>query len=307
MIESYLDIDQVYLLTGLPKATLRNWEKRYGFPRPQRTAGGHRKYGVDEVKRIRRVVELCQNGLKLKEAIEKVLNEPLSEVETEESVAAVATPSPMNEEVGQILQALYKYDELSAERILSKVGMRLSESDLLQHIYARCLFQVGYDWESHRINVAQEHFSWNFFRTRLLSYFKSSQTTGEPLKFLLATPSGQMHEGGLIILAASMMLKGWRVYYLGLNLPVEDLMHATSTIQPDAVCLSAVEALSIQENWEQLSGLGVPVFVGGPCVGPLKQLSGVSSKTIHLMSGDLPKAINDIEVIVSSKSESKER
>lgn len=307
MMESYLDIDQVYQLTGLPQATLRNWEKRYGFPRPQRTSGGHRKYGVDEVKRIRQVVELCQNGMKLKEAIEKILREPLSEADGEVSVSAVPMPSPMDEEVGQILQALYKYDELSAERLLSKVGMRLSETDLLQHIYARCLFQVGYDWESHRINVAQEHFSWNFFRTRLLSYFKSSQRNGEPLKFLLATPSGQMHEGGLIILAAYMMLKGWQVYYLGLNLPVEDLKHATDTIRPDAVCLSAVEARSIQDSWNQLSDLGVPVFVGGPCVGPLKMLPGVSSATVHLMTGDLPKAVNDIEVIVSCRSQSKER
>ena len=39
-----LSIGGLARATGVPAATLRSWEDRYGFPRPQRLAGGHRRY-----------------------------------------------------------------------------------------------------------------------------------------------------------------------------------------------------------------------------------------------------------------------
>ena len=32
-------------MTGIPAATLRAWERRYGIPSPERTASGYRLYG----------------------------------------------------------------------------------------------------------------------------------------------------------------------------------------------------------------------------------------------------------------------
>ena len=37
--------------TGLTKDTLRVWERRYGFPRPQRDAFGERTYSAAEVEK----------------------------------------------------------------------------------------------------------------------------------------------------------------------------------------------------------------------------------------------------------------
>ena len=42
--EDGLSIGELARQTGVPVATLRSWEGRYGFPRPQRLAGGHRRY-----------------------------------------------------------------------------------------------------------------------------------------------------------------------------------------------------------------------------------------------------------------------
>ena len=39
-----LSIGELARRTGVPAATLRSWEDRYGFPRPQRLGGGHRRY-----------------------------------------------------------------------------------------------------------------------------------------------------------------------------------------------------------------------------------------------------------------------
>nr|BFD63771.1 hypothetical protein BdHM001_24520 [Bdellovibrio sp. HM001] len=298
--DALLDIDQVNQLTGLSQATLRNWEKRYGFPKPQRSEGGHRLYDVNEVKKIREVVSLCKGGIKILEAIETVLRGEGAPV----VASAAAAPSAvmvesLNEGIHQVLKALYKYDMDLAEQYLSRLGMRLSETDLLEMVYPQLLMQVGDDWENSRINIAQEHFSWNFLRTRLLNYFKTNKMGVNQPKVLLTTPSGELHEGGLIVLAAYLMLKGWQVYYLGVNLPMEDLLHAYEGIEPDIVCLSAIEAWNIEKNWTELEKMKC-VVVGGPCLAELRKQERPESKRISLIGGSLHSAVAQMELLLHS-------
>lgn len=48
--------------TGLPAATIRAWERRYGYPDPVRTAGGHRRYGQSDIEGLRKAAELVDEG-----------------------------------------------------------------------------------------------------------------------------------------------------------------------------------------------------------------------------------------------------
>lgn len=40
-------------LLGISPSTLRTWERRYGFPKPRRSAGGHRQYDRSEIEALR--------------------------------------------------------------------------------------------------------------------------------------------------------------------------------------------------------------------------------------------------------------
>jgi len=44
-----LSIGELAQRTGMPAATLRSWEDRYGFPRPPRLARGHRRYQDSDI------------------------------------------------------------------------------------------------------------------------------------------------------------------------------------------------------------------------------------------------------------------
>ena len=68
---SDLSIGEVVKATGVGEATLRAWERRFGFPRPHRQPSGHRRYSRDEVERIVRVVEERERGIALATAIER--------------------------------------------------------------------------------------------------------------------------------------------------------------------------------------------------------------------------------------------
>ncbi|MGN6203126.1 MAG: DICT sensory domain-containing protein [Solirubrobacterales bacterium] len=69
--ENPLSIGDVVRATGLTEATLRAWERRYGFPQPQREPSGHRRYAPEEIERILRVVAERERGIALPVAIER--------------------------------------------------------------------------------------------------------------------------------------------------------------------------------------------------------------------------------------------
>jgi DNA-binding transcriptional MerR regulator len=68
-----LTISAAAARTGVSVAALRAWEQRFGFPRPQRLAGGHRRYDEAEVERIAQVVAEREAGRSLDAAIALVL------------------------------------------------------------------------------------------------------------------------------------------------------------------------------------------------------------------------------------------
>jgi MerR family transcriptional regulator, light-induced transcriptional regulator len=73
--EASLSIGDVVNATGVGEATLRAWERRFGFPAPRREPSGHRRYSSGEVERIRSVVRERSRGLSLSVAIERVTAE----------------------------------------------------------------------------------------------------------------------------------------------------------------------------------------------------------------------------------------
>jgi DICT domain-containing protein len=64
-----LSIGELARRTQVPAPTLRSWEDRYGFPRPHRLAGGHRRYDDGDVALIEAVVRLRASGMSLQAAI----------------------------------------------------------------------------------------------------------------------------------------------------------------------------------------------------------------------------------------------
>jgi DICT domain-containing protein len=64
-------IKEVSERTGVAAGTLRMWEQRYGFPVPERTPSGYRRYRGEVVDVLRRVVQLREGGLSMTAAIER--------------------------------------------------------------------------------------------------------------------------------------------------------------------------------------------------------------------------------------------
>jgi len=73
-----LTISAVSARTGVSVPVLRSWEERYGFPRPERLPGGHRRYSEGDVERILRIQQERADGRSLRAAIEAAVAGPSS-------------------------------------------------------------------------------------------------------------------------------------------------------------------------------------------------------------------------------------
>ncbi len=71
-----LTIREVAARSGVPAGTLRMWEERYGFPKPERLPSGHRRFSERQIDAVRAVVAARESGLSLPAAIARVAGAP---------------------------------------------------------------------------------------------------------------------------------------------------------------------------------------------------------------------------------------
>ncbi|MBA2628389.1 MAG: cobalamin B12-binding domain-containing protein [Gemmatimonadales bacterium] len=80
---------------------------------------------------------------------------------------------------------------------------------------------------------------------------------------------GERHEWGLLVTLTEMDERGWRLHYLGPDLPVADALEAAWRLRPSIIALSASHHSVIESAMSELSGLpsklppGVIPVIGG--------------------------------------------
>ena len=90
-----LAIKDVAERTGIAAGTIRMWEQRYGFPEPQRTPSGYRRYSDGDVEALRRVASYRRLGLSIPAAIDRVRVDEGDVVEQPSIFAAVSSIDEM--------------------------------------------------------------------------------------------------------------------------------------------------------------------------------------------------------------------
>lgn len=64
-----MTLAEVVAEVGVPATTLRSWERRYGWPEPTRSTGGHRRYTIDHVRQIRALRDEISRGFSPRDAV----------------------------------------------------------------------------------------------------------------------------------------------------------------------------------------------------------------------------------------------
>lgn len=261
-------IKMVSEMLGIPKNTLIAWERRYRIVDPDRTDGGYRVYSDRDVAVLRRVQTLLDQGYKIGEACHIVLDE-VDRTPVEPVRPAATDLAALAALKDQLKERLLVFDRAGADRIGTRLVVVPFEA-VIDAVYFPLLREVGQAWEAGRVSIVQEHYITAYCREKLLVMLNAAQSSASNApEITCATPPGEHHELGLLALALRLALRGFRVVYLGTNVPTSDLADHVNRRRPHALCLSMVhgrepaEILAFLRDLRMRVDAAVRVVVGG--------------------------------------------
>ena len=265
--ERLFSIGAVARATGLSPDTLRVWQKRYGFPVPQRRASGHRLYSAVDVRRLRRISEALARGHRPGQVVG--LAEPRLESLLSEGSATASSSAMPETSVEALLPLvrLHRGPELT-EALLAEAG-RLGPPVFLRLCVVPMLQAVGDAWARGELGVANEH----FFSERLSDVLRSLRLPYErgPAGrcLVLAALPGETHGLGLQVAAFVAAVAGLQPHGLGTDTPVPEIVAAVKTRRPAAVGISISVSTGGAASRDRLAELrraipaSIPILVGG--------------------------------------------
>lgn len=216
-------------LTGIKAHTIRIWEQRYSFLKPQRTDTNIRYYNNDELKKILNISLLNKYGYKISHI------DRMSDVEVNDKIMTLNNSLAQQERmINDLIQQMVDMDMESFENSLTEfIRLRGIERTINQIIFP-FMERIGVLWITGHINPAQEHLVSNIIRQKLIvgteatvSHLKVNQTG------LLFLPEGEFHELGLLFIQYLMKSRGITVLYLGANVPIDDVEYVVKAKNPD--------------------------------------------------------------------------
>lgn len=237
---------------GLSKDVLRVWERRYGFPVPERDANGERLYPADQVVRLGMVKRLMDRGHRPG----RLLSMPLEELQALSSVRSPDAPAPAaeREELIALVGLISRHE---ADAYLQAMQQRLARQGLLQFVQdtvAPLAHEIGLAWEQGHMQVFEEHL-FTELTQRVLRYAIGSVPGGQTPRVLLTTLPNEQHGLGLLMVEALLSLEGARCIALGTQMPLLEVAHAAAAHHADIVALSFSAAFPARQVADLLRGL----------------------------------------------------
>lgn len=229
--------------TGLSAHVIRIWEKRYGAVQPERTASNRRLYSEQEINRLSLLRRLTEAG----QSIGYIAKLPTSTLQSliEASVAGSRPALPREEESADALlqaalDATRALDGPGLDALLERAEVRLGAQGVLRKLIGPFATSLGERWRSGDLTAAHEHFATASLRLFLAQAARPLALGAYAPLLVVATPAGQLHELGALLVSATAANLGWRVLYLGPSLSAADLAGAVIQNNAKALALSIV-------------------------------------------------------------------
>ena len=282
-----LGIAAVERETGLSKDLLRVWERRYGFPEPERDAQGERFYPAEQVQKLRWIKRLLDAGHRPGHVV-ALSAESLQQRLREQSTRAPAlldgarAPGAVNtEQLDALLAPLLGHELTRLQELLQAELLRRGLGPYVVELLAPLIQHVGLLWAEGRLQIYEEHLFTELVQQQLrraIAILPVQPEQDRP-RMLLSTLPGEEHGLGLLMAHALLALEGCHCISLGLQTPVGDLAEALRTQRADVLALSfsayASSAL-IDDGLSTLMPLlpaGCELWAGGGASG-LRRLDG---------------------------------
>jgi DNA-binding transcriptional MerR regulator len=248
-------------MAGVTEPTLRAWEKRYDILAPKRTESGHRRYTRRDINRVIWLKLRLAEGMAISQAALLLRRQPdllFAEPEIADSPAvsgltsnSIAQPVyiPAGTETGrvrspqvlttQLLQAFLTYDEAAANDLLVEASSFYPPETVCVNIIQAALTELGERGANQETTVINQHFATTICRGRITAMLEGLPLPQRGPLVVTACAPQESHELGILITTYCLRRHGWRVIYLGQNIPAEDLKIELNRLKPVLAVFSA--------------------------------------------------------------------
>lgn len=228
--------------------------------------------------------DLADNLLILRDSLAEVLPKDFREIACEyvdagitELANSVEKPEsqkqfPFQELTQKYLDALLDgRRDVASRLILEAYDSGVSVKDIYLNVFQMAQYEIGRLWQTNKISVAQEHYctaATQMIMSQLYPYIFSSDRNG---KTIVATcVSGDLHEIGVRMVSDFFEMAGWDTFYLGADVPVNDLLQTLKERRADLVLISATMTFHLRFVREMIAAIrqdsstkNVKIMVGG--------------------------------------------
>jgi MerR family transcriptional regulator, light-induced transcriptional regulator len=197
-----IQISEVSRMLGIPVPTIRSWERRYGFPSPDRTDGKHRRYSRDEVELLRELRDEITRGHPASEAVGIVADR------------RAHTGTPRAGYVAAFLDAAMALDPMAMRRTLDEATEALGVDSAVGDVALPAMREIGTRWSAGTCDVPHEHLATDSVRT-WLARLTSTGPVPKRGTLVLACGPKDLHAIGLEAFGVLLAERGWGVRMLG--------------------------------------------------------------------------------------------
>lgn len=246
--ETLYSIRQVINLTGASEFLLRTWELRYQAITPNRTETGRRLYSQQDILKIRTLVELTNDENTQKHKIGEIAKLPLEELKKLVGTRETLAETTVDKRIAKLISLVdqFKWDDLEKE--FHSQREKCEAGEFVHQYILKLIRETNNQVAMGRFTIAQEHILSALIKENLM-ILKSDlkkKIKNQNEKFIVASPEGDHHDIGLMLASTLISNAGKKGYYLGPNMPKQELAH--TSIRLGATHLVIASTLSKAEG-----------------------------------------------------------
>ncbi len=259
--------------TGLSPDLLRVWERRYGVVAPGRGGGGQRIYSDADIERLRLLRDATRAGRSIGQ-IAALATAQLAQLVAEDqaSEGGDRRGEERREARGLVESTVVLAGELDGARLETtrrRAAARLGLDQFVASVAVPALRRIGDEWHAGRLSPAHEHLASSVVHDIIADQLRLARPDPTGPVIVVATPAGERHVNGALAVAALAAVSGWKVVYLGADLPAADIAAAARVAGAAVVALSLTHLADRKRMADEVRALrtalpaAVSLLVGG--------------------------------------------
>lgn len=242
--------------TGLQKDTLRVWERRYGFPRPERDAHGERVYPPEQVEKLRLLKRLMDLGHRPGKIAQRPIEQLRGLVEAGATrPETAARPAAADIALSSFVQFILEHRVEDLRREFARLTVRIGLARFVTDVIAPLTTLVGEGWARGDLAVFEEHLYTEVVQGVLRNGIAAIPDPGDSPRVLLTTVPQEPHGLGVLMAEALFALERARCLPLGVRTPVVEIVRGAERQAIDIVALSFSPVVAPNQVVESLAEL----------------------------------------------------